>query len=338
MQTKTITVLAGVVLILVLSGCSTQPPHSPRLSFDDVHNGGSVLAFTHDSKRLASGGWEGGLRIWRLPDGRLLQGWRAHQDSVNGIYFFRSGRRLVTAGYDGRIRLWTLGGRLLRDIDAGAPVTRMKASWKTDRLLAGHSDGSVSLWTLRSLKLLRRNKLHRGAVRAVALHPSRALYASSGTDGRVFVWHRQGRARRMQSAPTDSWTLAFSPDGRRLVGGGWFRLFYWRLDDGGLKTVRTRHKGIIKSLQFSADGSALATISRQTDSAVYVYDADASKLRYRLAPHKLCGSYLRYSPDNRYLATTSDDASVRVFDMRRIRQLHDAGRYKRNRKRFSSYR
>ncbi len=334
MQTKTITVLAGVSLLaFVLAGCSTAPVHQPRLNFDNAHNGGSVLAFDHRSRLLASGGWEGNLRLWQLPGGKLLQGWRAHTDSVNGIYFFKSGRRLVTAGYDGRIKLWTTDGSLLRTIDAGAPVTRMKASWKTDRLLAGHSDGSVSLWRLRSLTLLARKKLHRGAVRAVALHPGRALYASSGTDGQVFVWRRRGKPRRMQRAPTDSWTLAFSPRGRQLVGGGWFKLFYWRLGDASLKTVSTRHKGIIKSLQFSADGKSLATISRQTDSAVYILDAGASRIRYRLAPHKLCGSYLRYSPDDRYLATTSDDASVRIFDMQQVRRQHR----QQTRKKFSSY-
>jgi WD40 repeat protein len=157
--------------------------------------------------------------------------------------------------------------------------------------------------------------LHRAAVHAVAWHaPSRRL-ASSGADGKVYVV-RQGEAPApLVAAPTDAHDLAFSPDGRWLMGSGWFRLFQWNLKDASLKILRTEHHGLIRSIQYSRDGRRFFTISRQTDSAVAILDAQTGAVIQRFQPHDLCGTHVRLSPDERFLATTSDDAGVRFWDL-----------------------
>jgi WD40 repeat protein len=117
----------------------------------------------------------------------------------------------------------------------------------------------------------------------------------------------------LEEPSTDAWTLAFSPDGQWLAGGTWFRLYRWNLDDGALTTMATEHRGIIKSVQYTGQGESLATISRQTDSSVYFLDPVSGAVKRRFQRHDLCGSDIAVSPDGRYLATTSDDASVRIW-------------------------
>jgi WD40 repeat protein len=119
--------------------------------------------------------------------------------------------------------------------------------------------------------------------------------------------------RQLESPPADAWTLAFSPDGKTLSGASWFRLYRWNLADGSLTTIATEHHGIIKSIQYINGGSELATISRQTDSSVYFLDAENGAVRRRFQRHDLCGGDIAVSPQGRYLATTSDDASVRFW-------------------------
>ena len=304
--------------VLLLTACTGQPVAiAPDVVHARAHNGGSIVEFSQDGELLASGGWEGRVFIWRLPGGEPVYRWQAHQDSVNGVVFTDNNTHVVTAGYDGLLAEWTLGGVALRHVMTPSPITCMAASNRDDRLITGHGDGSVRIWRLHDLSLLEERKLHRGKVKAVALEATGGRYASSGADGDVYVWTDDTRAAPLERPPTDAWSLVFSPDGRWLYGGGWFRLFRWNPSDGAFVSLPTEHHGIIKSIQFVAGGGELATISRQTDSAVLFLDPATGAVTRRFQKHELCGASIAVSPRGRYLATTSDDASVRIWVLNR---------------------
>jgi len=301
------------LVLLLLGACAGQPHEPPMVIHEDAHRGGTVVAFSQSGELLASGGWSGTVQLWQLPQGSAVRHWRGHGDSVNGIAFLDADQQLVTAGYDGILERRGLGGELLQQVSGLIPVTHMDADGAIDRLVTGHSDGSVRLWKASDFTLLVERKLHGGAVKAVAIDPQGGRYASSGTDGSVAIWSTVDDVRYLEEPPTDAFTLAFSPDGQWLSGGTWFRLYRWNLDDGSLATVATEHYGIIKSVQYTGKGASLASISRQTDSSVYFLDPVSGEVTRRFQRHDLCGADISVSPDGRYLATTSDDASVRIW-------------------------
>jgi WD40 repeat protein len=308
----------GIVLLtgaLGLYGCASPPRIPANIILRDVHNNGYTLAFDSRSETLASGGSEGRIRLWRLPDGKELSGWKAHTDSLQGLVFLDHDRELLSAAYDGSLARWTRDGTLLKRLNTPAPVTSMAADEAANLVVTGHSDGHVRLWRLADLSLWHDLHPHRGAVRAVAYHAATNQLASSGTDGRVFYWRGREEPRPLPSPPTDAQDLAFAPDGTFLMGSGWFNLFRWQLDNETLQVLPTPHHGIVKSISFSRDGRTLASIGRQTDSAVYLLDARTGVVLKRFQSHELCGSFVRLSPDGRYLASTSDDASVYIWDL-----------------------
>ncbi len=305
---------SGLLLITsLLGGCAAPGPQQPPdIRVDDAHLGGSIVAFDHGETLLASGGWEGDIRLYSLPGGQVAGGWHAHSDSVNGLMFLRSGQ-LVSAGYDGFLARWSDKGAKLQKVETPAPITHMVASETLNRVVTGHNDGTVRLWRLADFTLLATHHDHTSAVRAVALDPTTGRIASSSSDGSVVVWRTNHSSRRFVRPPTDAWSLVFDPHGHHLYGGGWFDLFRWKVTDGSLTVMPTAHRGIIKSLDFNGDGTKLASISRQTDDAVYFLNPDTGKVVRRFQQHDLCGAYIRLSDDGHYLATTSDDASVRVW-------------------------
>lgn len=303
------------LLAFVLNACTAfKSAQAPDVVIPNANVGGSIVAFNAASTVLASGAWDGAVQLWNLPDGKPLQQWRAHAGTVNGIFFLDHDRRILTGGYDGTFAEWDSQGKLLRRVTADKPITAMVADAGDNIVVTGHNDGSVRIWRLNTLQRLFVYYVHDGEVRAVAYLHGRHRIASSGTDTRVFLWRISDAAPAvLPNAPTDSRALQFSPDGQWLIGSGWFRLFRWNVESHQLTSIPTEHNGIIKSIQYSPDGRYLASISRQTDSSIYFLDPMSGQVLRRFQRHDLCGGWIALSPDQRYIATTSDDASVRIW-------------------------
>ena len=312
-----IKILGGMLLVLILTGC--MPPQGERadVTLEDAHSGGSALAISPDSRILASGGKSGWLRLWRLDGGKALARWRAHKRTVNGIHFIRGGRRLISASFDGMIAEWDLEGRLKREWQTPSPILSLVADSKSNIVLTGHGDGQVRLWRLSTSELLHAWQIHDGYIKAVALDAARGRFAASGHDGELAYWKIGVNPRYFDQSSYSSATLEFSPEGRYLYGAGWFSLYRWELASGVLQKLKTEHFGRINRIAFMPDGKRLASISRQTDSAVLILDGATGKTVRRFQKHDLCGAVVTVSRDGRYMATTSDDASVRIWDLKK---------------------
>jgi hypothetical protein len=310
--------LVGIIWMmagLLLTGCVSTPRVPANVILRDVHNNGYALAFDSESKTFVSGGSEGRIRLWTLPEGKPIAVWEAHAGSLQGLQFLNHDREILSAAYDGVLARWTRDGTALKRLVTPSPITDMTADEAGDLVITGHGDGHVRVWRLSDFALVQDLPLHRGSVYAVAYHPATRLTASGGTDGQVYYWRMIEKPRALPSPPTDAQDLAFAPDGNFLMGSGWFNLFRWQLSDGSLTVLPTEHRGIVKSISFHGDGRSLASIGRQTDSAVYRLDAQTGSVLRRFQPHELCGTAVRLSPDGRYLASTSDDANVHLWDL-----------------------
>lgn len=310
--------LIAAGLLPALAGCATAPGIAPNVIVEDAHHSqGHVLAFADAADVLASGGSDGAIRLWRLPDGARVAAWLAHGNSVYGLAFLQRDRLLLSAGYDGHLALWRRDGTLERERRTPSPITAMTVNESRGMVLTGHEDGRVRQWRLPDLAPVAEWALHRRYVRAVAIHASSGTFASSGADRRVHVWRGREAPRTLPEPPTAARDLVFTPNGRHLLGGGWFKLFRWNIDAGTLQVLPTDHKGIIAALDLSPDGRTLASISRQLDSAVLFLDPETGETRKRFQKHELCGENISLSRNGRWLATTADDGSVRIWDLRR---------------------
>jgi hypothetical protein len=86
-------------------------------------------------------------------------------------------------------------------------------------------EGSVQLWDVATGKHLETLKGHSGAVSAVVFSPDGRTLASGSHDHTVRLWNIETRRQLMQLDPGNIelgfvQTLAFSPDGERLLAGG----------------------------------------------------------------------------------------------------------------------
>ena len=307
---------ALTLALLALAGCATtQPELQPNVIMErTLQDGGSALGIDPTSTRVIGGGWDGTVQVWRLSDGKELARWRAHRGTVHGAVFL-SADRILTAGYDGGVMLWDPTGRQITSYGAGSPVTAFDIAPDQKTFVTGHADGFVRWWQTDGVKPLGQMNVHDGAeVLAVAMHPNGTMAASSDDSGRVALIAPDGKHRWLDRPPTDALTLTFARESGALYGAGWFKLFRWDSAGDKVKVLDTDHRGQIKRITFTPDGRELASISRQTDSAVLLLDPTSGRTLSAIGKHDLCGGVVTLSPDGRYLVSTSDDATVRVWD------------------------
>jgi WD40 repeat protein len=71
----------------------------------DVNDAVSV-AFSPDNRILATGSFDGTLRLWEIASGKLLFEIGAHTESIQRVAFTSDGTRLISASLDGTISQW----------------------------------------------------------------------------------------------------------------------------------------------------------------------------------------------------------------------------------------
>lgn len=304
-----------MTLALVLFGCATlKPSQGPFLRLDHIHVGGATaVAFSPGGERIASGGYDGSVAVWRVPQGEPVVHARPHRDPVRGLAWLDADT-MLSAAEDGRITVWDAAtGATIRQTVA-APVKAMGFERDHHTLITIHDDRTVRMYDSRTLQERRRVSLA-AVPTAIAYEPGTGQIAVATDAGQVLRLDRALHIVQRLTAPRTVHGLAFSPDGRYLAGGAWFRLLIWDLRDGRLDVRDTEHFGAIVALAYTPDGTRLATIGRHTDGGVRLVDAADNHVVRRLLAHEACGWSVRLSPDGRYLATSSEDESVRLYDL-----------------------
>ena len=142
------------LILAQVQGSSSADPIVARLSdhqFVDALRGhqGTVLsiAFSRDSSRIVTACEDGKVRIWSVPDWKLLQTLSGHAGPVHWAEFSADGKWLVSAGEDKTVRIWSVNdGKAIAELkESDAPVLTAAFS-PDDKFVAASAEKSVLMW------------------------------------------------------------------------------------------------------------------------------------------------------------------------------------------------
>ena len=287
----------------------------------------SAVAFSPDGARLLSGHRDGTISLWDVETGEKLLRLAGHKEKVEDIAFRAGSDQAVSVGGGryGTIRLWDLvsgeqivahkyydsgdisifpdGSRVLRfdavlDVDDGQVCQSL--DWPDP-----WPDGYPSVPT---------------AERSFTPDGKRVI--APGISGYViYLWDfERGEPRKYGPSPSTEpesfFSLAISPDGKKIAeGGGDFLRMRdsetWKL----IWLARPEKRGylcMVDKLAYSPDGKYLLA---RVEYELELWDARAGKQLKRFRRTTLHGE-LTFSPDGRY-AVSTHEKTIYLWDLQR---------------------
>jgi WD40 repeat protein len=298
------------------------------------------VAFSADSKRIVTAGGDKTVRVWDATTGALQLELTEHaaEWDLNNPAFSPDGTQIAasySAGDGGLVKVWDARtGKALREWKAHQYyVTRVAFSPDGTRILTGSRDESVKVWDARTAALLLDAKgMTRSSVafspdgkRIVASHEGGTARVIDARTGGVLL-ELKGRPLRLGQVMlrTGVLTVAFSPDGTRIVTGGTTgsdrlaEASVWDARTGAELLELKGHTAPVTSASFSPDGTRIITASE--DRTAKVWDARTGTPRLELEGIKGPIVHASFSPDGTWMVTGEgslrDAGEATVWDAR----------------------
>jgi WD40 repeat protein len=183
-----------------------------------------AVAFTHDSKIVASGGGDKTIQLWDVKEERLELGkLTGHSSEVRYLVIAPDGESLASGDGHGVIKFWNLRTkREIRSIKASSlPIRSLAFSPDSQMLVSGSDDYRIKLWNAKTGKEDCTLGQHSAPVNSVAFSPDGKIIASGSDDSKIKIWELKSQpAISVLSGHTNAVTsVAFSPNGKTIVSG-----------------------------------------------------------------------------------------------------------------------
>jgi WD40 repeat protein len=300
---------------------------APAASFSDTI---FTVAFSPDSKIMATGSNDGDVRLWNAATGHLIHTLSGTSTGgVQSVAFSPDGRT-VASGETGRTRLW--------NVVTGKPAVTLPADSQSDQVLSvafspdgrtlavGSNDngGQIQLWDAATHQQIG-TPLSAGRIDVVVFSPDGKTLGGGSDDGEVRLWSTDAiQPIRTIPAVSDSGPIgpvALSPDGRTLaVGnqdgeGASGEVQLWNVITGqSISTKLADPDDGVDSVAFSPDGKILA--SGDGSGVLELWNAATGQPIRRL-PAGSTGPVLSvaFSPDGKILASGgSENGEVQLWN------------------------
>lgn len=200
-----------------------EPDHAAGTRWRMLPESGGVVTFSPDGGLLATGSWQGQIKLWNPADGSLVKT-LPNARRVVSLRFSPDGQSLLACSFDDSAWLYDLATGAQRPVARGhaARVADAEISPDGQTLATGSADQTVRLWDLATGRQKAVFRGHSYLVSHVRWSHEGGTLASGGQDGTVRLWNVEqaepaekliaGRIERRFFSPEGGMVAVVHPD------------------------------------------------------------------------------------------------------------------------------
>ncbi|MCI0744603.1 MAG: protein kinase [Verrucomicrobia subdivision 3 bacterium] len=257
-------------------------------------------------------------KMWDSETGRELFTLAGHTGIIWAVAFSPDGRFVVTGSWDNTAKVWdAASGRLLHTLRDDGGLRAIAISPNSERILTGSSGGAKVWLAATGQQLLPLVEGHGSAILSAAFSPDGKHVATGGWHGssQIKVWEIVS-GREVLSIPAHkegAWSVAFSPDGQRLVADYGRQARVWDAASGReLMSIEGDPNGFVQSVAFSTDGQWLVTGG--DDGTARIWDSATGRELFTFRGHGLPITSVAVFPNRQWIVTGSRDKTAKIWE------------------------
>ena len=284
--------------------------------------------FSPDGSQIVTGGLDKVIKIWQI-DGQETAQITGHTAAIRSASFSPDGQTILSSSSDKTIALWNLQGDRLNTLTGHtAAVWSAQFSPNSELIVSGSGDQTIKLWHRDGTEILTLSG-HRGDVRTALFSPNGEWIISGGADKNIMIWSLDGTLlQTVKGHSADIRCISISPNGEFMASGSGdniLKLWHVQIDhEHPEKPIAIAevfsleaHSSAIRSVNFSPDGTLLATGS--ADRNIKIWNLHGDKLQI-FKGHTDPIRSVCFSPDGKTLLSASLDSTVRQWQIERKAQ------------------
>ncbi|MTI21009.1 CHAT domain-containing protein [Fulvivirga sp. RKSG066] len=281
------------------------------------------FAISPDGKYLVKGKIGNMARMWELQTGVLTQEFRGHTKAVLCMDFSKDGKKLLTGSADNTIKVWNVDdGELLATLKGHRELLfTVKFDENDSKILSTSWDGTVRIWNAETYEQIDYLRLENGSAYDAHFYQNDIYTLTAGLDKTLKLWEVDSKTPvRDFIGHTDIiHDIAINPLNDEVASASWDgNIKIWNVATG-LQKKRLKHSEQVYSAEYSHKSKYLAVGG--SDRLLRLYKTNNWEADKVLSGHTGAITHVKFTPDDNYLISASDNGELIIWDVNTGSQL-----------------
>ncbi|MEM7062833.1 MAG: AAA-like domain-containing protein [Cyanobacteria bacterium P01_B01_bin.77] len=268
------------------------------------------VAISPTERTISSASLDGTAKVWSAA-GNLLRTIPATKSDSRlwSVAFSPTEHAMAMAGDDAVIQLWQSATDSLQSLTGHTErIERVAFSADGGAIASTALDKTIRIWSNEGAPW-RRLQLS-GEIRRLGFSPHQAKSIVTAGNG-ITAQLRQWQISLLKTILLDgnSWDIAISPNGERIIGGDSSQINVWDTDRNNMATLQVEQDTLL-GFDFSPDGQLIAAAGRSGNIRLWTQAGEFLRV---LEGHQLQTWDAAFSPDSQRVAAGAEDGTIRIW-------------------------